>query len=264
MARMDVDAAGAGANTVRAGAGADTVRVSAGDACGDAVQVDEDADTVRVSAGDTCGDAVQVDAGAARADANADAGVVCGDVAQAGVGASWSDADERFMREALKCARRAYSKGEAPVGAVVVKDGAIIARAYNEREAKQDATLHAELTAIRRACKKVGLWRLSGCELYVTLEPCAMCAGAIVLARIDRVVFGTADPKAGACGTVMNVLSEPALNHKPAVASGVLRDECAGLLSGFFAELRIRAREREGVEASVGAGAGVKNRSERI
>ena len=146
--------------------------------------------------------------------------------------------DELYMREAIKCAKRAYAKGEAPVGAVIVKDGEIIARAYNEREAKQDATLHAEMTAIRRACKKVGFWRLTGCELFVTLEPCAMCAGAIVLARLDRVVFGAFDPKAGACGSVMNIFAEPALNHHPHVTSGVMLDECAGLLTQFFAKLR--------------------------
>ena len=149
-----------------------------------------------------------------------------------------SGADERFMREALKCARRAFAGGEAPIGAVVVKDGAVIARARNEREAKQDATLHAEMTAIRKACKKLGLWRLVGCEIYVTLEPCAMCAGAIVLARLDRVIYGAADPKAGACGTVLDVVGAPGLNHRPAVVSGVLKDECASLLTEFFTALR--------------------------
>ena len=142
------------------------------------------------------------------------------------------------MREALKCARRAALRGEAPVGAVVVKDGEVIARARNEREAKQDATLHAEITAIRRACRKLGLWRLVGCELFVTLEPCPMCAGAIVLARLDRVVYGAPDPKAGACGSVMDITAAPALNHRPAVLAGVLREECAGLLTDFFRALR--------------------------
>ena len=146
--------------------------------------------------------------------------------------------DERLMKEALKCARRAYAKGEAPVGAVVARDGLIIARAYNERETKQDATLHAEMTAIRKACRKLGLWRLIGCEIYVTLEPCAMCAGAIVLARIDRVVYGASDPKAGACGSVLDIFAEQALNHRPRVTPGVLREDCASLLSGFFSGLR--------------------------
>jgi tRNA(adenine34) deaminase len=146
--------------------------------------------------------------------------------------------DELFMREALKQAARALRKSEAPIGAVIVKDGAVVARGHNERETRQDATLHAEMTAIRRACKALGLWRLHGCTIYVTLEPCAMCAGAIVLARIDRVVFGARDPKAGACGSVLDVLGDPRLNHRPAVAPGVLGDECSGLLSGFFAQLR--------------------------
>ena len=146
--------------------------------------------------------------------------------------------DERFMKEAIRCARRAYAAGEAPVGAVITKDGRIVARARNERETKQDATLHAEMTAIRKACKKLGLWRLNGCCLYVTLEPCAMCAGAIVLARIDRVVYGAADPKAGACGTVLNVLEEPALNHRPELDGGILGEECSALLTEFFTALR--------------------------
>ena len=160
--------------------------------------------------------------------------------------------DERIMREALKCARRGGAKGEAPVGAVVVKDGAVIARAHNERETKQDATLHAEMTAIRRACKKLGLWRLNGCDIYVTLEPCAMCAGAIVLARFDRLVYGAADPKAGACGTAFDLLAEPSLNHRPQVVAGVLGGECSQLLSGFFSALRANKNGQ------------TKNRSERI
>ena len=153
-----------------------------------------------------------------------------------------TEIDERFMREALKCARRAFDRGEAPVGAIVVQDGRIIARAFNERETKQDATLHAEMIAIKKACKKLGLWRLIGCELYVTLEPCAMCAGAIVLARLDRVVFGCADYKAGACGSIINILEEPALNHHPIVASGILQDECAALLTDFFTNLRGKSK----------------------
>jgi tRNA(adenine34) deaminase len=166
------------------------------------------------------------------------AGTGGGSAAGAGAGGGNGADDERFMREALKQARRALAKAEAPVGAVVVKDGKVVARGHNERETKQDATLHAELTAIRRACKKLGSWRLVGCELYVTLEPCAMCAGAIVLARLDRVVFGAADPKAGACGTVLDVLNAPGLNHRPLVRSGVLRDACAAILTDFFVKLR--------------------------
>jgi len=152
----------------------------------------------------------------------------------------------RFMREALKCARRAYAKGETPVGAVVVMDGAIIARAHNERETKRDATLHAEITAIKKACRRLGLWRLCGCELYVTLEPCAMCAGAAVLARVDSIVYGAADPKSGACGSVLDIPAAQALNHHPEVVAGVMRDECAALISDFFSELRERKRSNDG------------------
>ena len=182
-------------------------------------------------AGDEAGAGAGVGAGA-EADASAGDNVCAG--------GSDSKTDELFMKEALKCARRAFVKGEAPVGAVVVRDGIIVSRAYNEREAKQDATLHAEMTAIRRACKKIGYWRLTGCDLYVTLEPCAMCAGAIVLSRLDRVVYGAADQKAGACGTVMDVPGVRALNHHPIVVSGVLREECAELLTNFFSNLRTK------------------------
>jgi len=151
--------------------------------------------------------------------------------------------DERFMKEALRQARRGLAKGETPVGAVIVKDGTIIARAHNERETKQDATMHAEITAIRKACKKLGSWRLIGCDIYVTLEPCAMCAGAIVLARLDRVIFGAPDAKSGACGSVMNITNDHSLNHRPDVLPEILRDECAGLISGFFYDLRNKKSE---------------------
>jgi len=146
--------------------------------------------------------------------------------------------DEKYMRAALRQAKLARSHGEAPVGAVIVRDGVVIARARNERERKQDATLHAELTCIRRACKKLGLWRLVGCTLYVTLEPCAMCAGAIVLSRLDAVVFGAPDPKAGACGSVLDIVREPRLNHRPRVVPGVLEGECSQILTEFFRGLR--------------------------
>ena len=152
--------------------------------------------------------------------------------------------DEFYMREALKQARRALLKAETPIGAVIVKDGSILARGYNLRESKQDATLHAELIAIRKACKKVGSWRLTGCQLYVTLEPCAMCAGAIVLSRLDRVVFGAYDPKAGSCGSVMDILTHPSLNHHPQVTAGVLTEACGKILSDFFHELRKEHRTR--------------------
>ncbi|MDR2429198.1 MAG: tRNA adenosine(34) deaminase TadA [Candidatus Margulisbacteria bacterium] len=146
--------------------------------------------------------------------------------------------DEYFMREALKQARKALKNNEVPVGAVIVKNGRIIARGWNEREQKQDPCRHAELTAIRRAARALGSWRLLDCALYVTLEPCAMCAGAIVLARIPRVVYAAADPKTGACGSVLNVLSERKLNHRPEVVSGLLADEAGQMLKDFFKKAR--------------------------
>jgi tRNA(adenine34) deaminase len=125
-----------------------------------------------------------------------------------------------------------------PVGAVVVRDGAVIGAGHNERERRQDPSAHAEMLALQAAARSVGSWRLLDTTLYVTLEPCAMCAGAVVLARVPRVVYGTADPKAGAAGSVLDVLGEPGLNHRPAVAGGVLAPECAALLVEFFAGRR--------------------------
>ena len=145
--------------------------------------------------------------------------------------------DIYFMKKALEQAKRAANIGEVPVGAVIVKDGRIIARGYNRRESLQMATAHAEHIAIDKACKKLGSWRLTGCTLYVTLEPCIMCTGAIVNARPDRVVIGTHDKKAGGMGGLTDILSL-AVNHKPAVEFGVLQDECASLLKDFFKELR--------------------------
>jgi len=142
------------------------------------------------------------------------------------------------MREALKEARQAAAAGEVPVGAVIVKDGKIRARGRNEREKKQDPCKHAELTAIQRAARVLGSWRLLDCTLYVTLEPCAMCAGAIVLARIPRVVYAAADPKAGACGSVLNILAEKKLNHRPEVTGGVLAAEAGQILKDFFKAAR--------------------------
>jgi len=153
--------------------------------------------------------------------------------------------DQKFMRAALKQARHALAKKEVPIGAVIVKDGKVIARGYNQREMKQDASSHAEMTAIKKACKKLGSWRLIGCQLYVTLEPCAMCAGAIVLARIERVIFGAFDQKAGACGTVMNILDQPKLNHHPTITSGILEEECSAMLSGFFQDLRTAEKNKK-------------------
>jgi len=150
-----------------------------------------------------------------------------------------SDADDStWMAAAVAQARLALVHGDVPVGAVVVAGGEIVAAGHNERERRQDPTAHAELLALRRAAAALGSWRLEGTALYVTLEPCAMCAGAIVLARVPRVVYGTADPKAGAAGSVLDVLAEPRLNHRPAVSAGPLAGECAALLRDFFAARR--------------------------
>jgi tRNA(adenine34) deaminase len=142
------------------------------------------------------------------------------------------------MRLALREAARATAHDDIPVGAVVVKEGEVIGSGHNEREVRSDPTAHAELIALRDAARSLGSWRVLDSVLYVTLEPCPMCAGAIVLARIPRVVFGTADPKAGAAGSVLNVLAEPRLNHRPQVQSGLLAEECAELLRSFFAPRR--------------------------
>jgi tRNA(adenine34) deaminase len=148
------------------------------------------------------------------------------------------DGDVQWMHAALAEARLALEHGDVPVGAVVVQNGAVIAAGHNERERRQDPTAHAELLALQRAAKATGHWRLLDTTMYVTLEPCAMCAGALVLARVPRVVFGTADPKAGAAGSVVNLLAQPELNHRPAVEGGPLADECAALLREFFAARR--------------------------
>src|SRR5215204_6179613 len=142
------------------------------------------------------------------------------------------------MRLAIAEARRALEHDDVPVGAVVVADGEVIAAGRNERELRADPTAHAEIIAVRAAAAHVGAWRVLGATLYVTLEPCAMCAGAIVLARIPRVVFGTADPKAGAAGSVLNILDEPRFNHRPELVGGVLAGESAALLRDFFAVRR--------------------------
>ncbi len=149
----------------------------------------------------------------------------------------FKDEDIRFMKAALARARAAERVGEVPIGAVIVKDGQIIASGRNMREMKRNALLHAEIVAIDRACKKLGAWRLEDCTLYVTMEPCPMCAGAIVNSRIKRVVFGCSDQKAGAYGSVLD-MSEYPLNHKYEVEGGVLAEECGALLSGFFLSLR--------------------------
>jgi tRNA(adenine34) deaminase len=146
--------------------------------------------------------------------------------------------DEYFMRLALREAERAARHEDVPIGAVVAHEGEVIAAAHNERELLQDPTAHAETIALREAAKALGSWRVLDAVLYVTLEPCAMCAGAIVLARVPRVVYGARDLKAGACGSVLDVLGEPRLNHRPQVAGGLLADECGALLSEFFASRR--------------------------
>ncbi len=149
-----------------------------------------------------------------------------------------SPGDESFMREALRQAQKANEAGEVPVGAVIVREGKIIARAYNQVELLKDATAHAEMLALTQAEAAVGDWRLTECDLYVTKEPCAMCAGALVYTRIRRVIFGCTDPVAGAAGSVMNLLQMPALNHRCDIASGVLQDECATILQDFFRKRR--------------------------
>jgi tRNA(adenine34) deaminase len=146
--------------------------------------------------------------------------------------------DERMMALAVERAREAERHGDVPIGAVIARDGEPLAAAGNERELRADPTAHAEVLAIRAAAEALGGWRLPNTTLYVTLEPCAMCAGAIVLARIPAVVYGATDPKAGAAGSVLDVLGEPALNHRPTVTGGVLEAECAVLLTGFFAARR--------------------------
>jgi tRNA(adenine34) deaminase len=146
--------------------------------------------------------------------------------------------DVRFMRQALAAARRAPAHADVPVGAVVVRGGAVIARARNAREKGADPTAHAEILAIRKAAKKLGSWRLDGCTLYVTLEPCAMCAGAIVLSRLPRLVYGASDPKAGFVGSLGDLCRDARLNHRPSVTAGVLAEECGRILVEFFRERR--------------------------
>ena len=152
--------------------------------------------------------------------------------------------DEEFMLEALAEAQKSYEIGEVPVGAVVVKDGEIVGRGHNLHETDKNALRHAELIAIDEACKKLGGWRLWQCDLYVTLEPCPMCTGAIINSRIKRVVFGAFDKKAGSCASVVNLFELP-YNHKPELISGVMENECAELLSRFFKELRERKSKKK-------------------
>ncbi len=150
--------------------------------------------------------------------------------------------DEHYMRMAMREAERAMEAGEVPVGCVIVHEDRIIAKGYNQRELLQDPTAHAEVLAITAAAAHLGSWRLENTRLYVTLEPCPMCSGAIILARIPEVYFGATDPKAGCCGTLMNLLEDKRFNHQPAVVGGVLAEECGAMLSGFFREIRQRQK----------------------
>jgi tRNA(adenine34) deaminase len=151
-----------------------------------------------------------------------------------------SEADSMFMRVALEQAEKSGAIGEVPIGAILVHGGTILAQSHNHREAWQDPTAHAELIVIREGAKALGQWRLIDTTLFVTLEPCAMCLGAIVLARIPRLVFGAKDPKAGACGSVLDFASDPRLNHRVVVVGGILEDESQRMLAQFFKELRVR------------------------
>lgn len=148
--------------------------------------------------------------------------------------------EERYMREAVKQAKKAYALGEVPIGCVIVYEGKIIGRGYNRRNTDKNTLAHAEITAIRKASKVIGDWRLEGCTMYVTLEPCQMCAGAIVQARISKVVMACMNPKAGCAGSVLNILDMPAFNHQVEIERGILEEECSQMLKIFFKELRVR------------------------
>jgi len=150
--------------------------------------------------------------------------------------------DDDFMRQALEQAQHAWDLGEVPVGAVVVKDGVVIARGYNQPIGRHDPTAHAEIVALRAAAEALGNYRLPGCELYVTLEPCVMCSGAMMHARLAKVVYGATDPKTGACGSVVNLFEQEQLNHHTAIAGGVMADECGAMLKSFFAARRAAAK----------------------
>ena len=147
---------------------------------------------------------------------------------------------EKYMGEALKQAKKAKDLGEVPIGCVIVYEGKIISRGYNRRNTDKDTLAHAEITAIKRASRKLGDWRLEGCTMYVTLEPCQMCSGAIVQARIDEVVIGCMNPKAGCAGSIINLLEMPEFNHQVKITRGILEEKCSCVLTSFFKELRIR------------------------
>ena len=159
--------------------------------------------------------------------------------------------DERFMREAIKQARKAYGMGESPIGCVIVRGDQIVARGYNRRTADHNTLAHAEVIAIRKACKKEGDWRLEGCRMYVTLEPCPMCAGALLQCRMDEVVIGCMSPKSGCAGSVINLLEMDGFNHKVKVTHGVLEEECQTMMREFFRELRVRVKEEKSAKTAL-------------
>lgn len=152
---------------------------------------------------------------------------------------------EKYMKAAIKEAKKAYALGEVPIGCVIVHEGKIIGRGYNRRNTDKNTLAHAEITAINKASKKIGDWRLEECTLYVTLEPCQMCAGAIVQARVTEVVMGCMNPKAGCAGSILNILDMPEFNHQVVTSRGVLEEECSELLKSFFTELRIRNKQEK-------------------
>ena len=149
-----------------------------------------------------------------------------------------TDTDAKYMKEAIRQAKKAYAIGEVPIGCVIVRDGKIISRGYNRRTIDKNTLAHAELAAIKKASKKLDDWRLEGCTMYVTLEPCQMCAGALVQSRIDRVVVGCMNPKAGCAGSILNLLQMPEFNHQVELETGVLEEECSQMMKDFFRELR--------------------------
>jgi len=162
-----------------------------------------------------------------------------------------NEEDRHYMNAAIEEAKKAESIMEVPIGAVIVQDGEIIAKGHNLRETEQRSIAHAELLAIDEACRKMGTWRLETATLYVTLEPCPMCAGAIVLSRVKRVVFGAYDPKGGCAGTLMNLLEEEKFNHQAEVEGGVLEEECGQLLTNFFRKIRLEKKQRKEVKDSL-------------
>ena len=159
--------------------------------------------------------------------------------------AAITSVQDKYMKEALKQAKKAYALGEVPIGCVIVHEGKIIGRGYNRRNTDKNTLAHAEITAINKASKKIGDWRLEECTLYVTLEPCQMCAGAIVQARIPEVVMGCMNPKAGCAGSILNILDIPEFNHQVSVTRGVLEQECSDMLKLFFTELRVRNKKEK-------------------